>query len=127
MSDTTLSQGNEILNLILKKRVPASQIQALLESGLLSDILDANTEEIDRFEFLRFVGLRNKAMSVLYKDFMRRRDVGQTRRDHTGKCGVCHKSWELMPVPDEESVIIRHRDGFPSECSGSLQLPCIQQ
>jgi len=126
MKDATLAQGNEVLNLILKKRVPASQIQALLESGLLSDILEANIGEIDRFEFLRFIGLRERAIEVLYVDFMRFRDIGKTRLADKGECGVCHREIELMPIPGEEVVVVlRHSASVHTTifCEGDLKPP----
>ena len=58
MKDTTLAQGNGILNLILQKAVPAEQLQSLIESGILSDILDANVAEIDRKKLRKFLGLK---------------------------------------------------------------------
>ncbi|OGY62464.1 MAG: hypothetical protein A2745_03270 [Candidatus Harrisonbacteria bacterium RIFCSPHIGHO2_01_FULL_44_13] len=58
MKDATLAQGNQVLNLILQKQVPAEHLQDLLESGLLSDLLCANLQEIKRDDFRRVCGLK---------------------------------------------------------------------
>lgn len=60
MEKATLAQGNQILNLILQKKIPSEQVQRVLESGLLSDILDANLEffdELRRDDIRRILGL----------------------------------------------------------------------
>ncbi|MBI2024966.1 MAG: hypothetical protein HYT03_02695 [Candidatus Harrisonbacteria bacterium] len=56
MKDATLAQGNQVLNLILQKQTPAKQLQDLLESGLLSDLLCANLQGVNREEFRRVCG-----------------------------------------------------------------------
>ncbi len=58
MKDATLAQGNQVLNLILQKQTPAEQLQTLIQSGLLSDLLDANVEEVNRDKFREVIGLR---------------------------------------------------------------------
>ena len=59
MKDATLAQGNQVLNLILQKRTPSKQLQKLLASGLLSDILDANLENgVNRNTFRSVIGLK---------------------------------------------------------------------
>ncbi|MEE8131502.1 MAG: hypothetical protein V3T98_00400 [Candidatus Paceibacterota bacterium] len=58
MKDVTLAQGNQVLNLILQKKIPTEQLQKLLASGLVSDLLDANLENgVDRNVFRRLIGL----------------------------------------------------------------------
>lgn len=57
MKTATLAQGNQVMNLILQKQVPAQQLQQLLESGLISDLLDANVARVDRAEFRELIGL----------------------------------------------------------------------
>jgi len=57
MKDATLAQGNQVLNLILQKKVTANQLQELLGSGLLTDLLITNVNSINRREFQRFLGL----------------------------------------------------------------------
>lgn len=58
MKVATLAQGNQVLSLILQKKMPAEQLQELIESGFLSDLLDANIEEVNRQEFRATVGLK---------------------------------------------------------------------
>ena len=58
MKDATLAQGYQVLNLILQKRLPAEQLQAIIESGLLSVLLDANIGKINREEFRRVCGFK---------------------------------------------------------------------
>ena len=57
MKNVTLAQGNQVLNLILQKDVPREQIQDLLASGLLADLLDANVQQVDRKKFREVLGL----------------------------------------------------------------------
>lgn len=55
---TTLRQGNQVFNLILQQKTPREQLQKLLASGLLSDLLSGNIEGIDRNRFRKVLGLR---------------------------------------------------------------------
>ena len=57
MKDASLAQGNQVLNLILQKRVPSEQVTELLESGLLARLLDAKVADIDPNKFDRVIGL----------------------------------------------------------------------
>ncbi|GEM_PF-1661011 len=57
MKNVTLAQGNQVLNLILQKDVPREQLQELLASGLLADLLDANVQQVDRVKFREVLGL----------------------------------------------------------------------
>jgi hypothetical protein len=59
MKDATLAQGNQVLNLILQKRVSAEKIQRLVESGFLSDLLDADFDTFSRDEFRRVLDLEH--------------------------------------------------------------------
>jgi hypothetical protein len=51
MEKATLAQAVQILNLIRAKNIPLHQVQNLLASGLLSDLLQANISQINRREF----------------------------------------------------------------------------
>jgi len=52
MKSATLEQGIKVLSLISQKGTPCEQLQKLLASGLLPDLLDANLDvEIDRQSF----------------------------------------------------------------------------
>lgn len=57
MKEATLAQGNQVLTLILQKRVPCVRLQALLSSGLLSDLLMADVGPVDRGKFREFLGV----------------------------------------------------------------------
>lgn len=57
MSLTTLGQGAKVIELILQKETPAKQMQDLLESGLLADLLDANVGSVNREDFRKLLGL----------------------------------------------------------------------
>jgi len=56
-TDATFGQAVKILNLVEQKEMPCDQLQKLLGSGLLSDLLEANIDVIDRNAFRRLVGL----------------------------------------------------------------------
>lgn len=55
MKDATLAQGNQVLNLILQKKVSSEVVQQLLESGLLSDLLETDLTKLERKDFRRFI------------------------------------------------------------------------
>lgn len=57
MNLTTLGQGAKVLELILQKETNSEQMQNLLESGLLADLLDANVGSINREDFRKLLGL----------------------------------------------------------------------
>jgi|GEM_PF-4666322 len=57
MKYATLAQGQKVLDLIVRKRVPCEQLTAILEGGLLSDLLDANVAEVDRAKLREILGL----------------------------------------------------------------------
>lgn len=65
MKKPTLAQANQVLNLIAQKQMPAEQLQNLLESGLLSDLLDGNVGEVDREKFRRVLGLNPLVMKTV--------------------------------------------------------------
>jgi hypothetical protein len=57
MNLTTLGQGAKVLELILQKEVPVEQMQELLKSGLLADLLDADVGNVNREDFRQLLGL----------------------------------------------------------------------
>jgi hypothetical protein len=57
MKNATLGHGVKILQLIDQKGIPGEQIQKIIGSGLLSDLLDANIGTVDRNEFRKLLGL----------------------------------------------------------------------
>lgn len=56
MKDATLNQAAKILTLF--GDTPCEQVQALLASGLLADLRDANVAEVERDAFRKLVGLK---------------------------------------------------------------------
>jgi len=54
---TTAGQLVSISKLIVEKKAPAEDTQGLIDSGLLSDLLDADVSKINRNVFRRFCGL----------------------------------------------------------------------
>lgn len=58
MSTATFDQAKQFLTLVSQKNVPAEKLQAIYNSGLLSDLLDGNLDEVNRDEFRRILGLR---------------------------------------------------------------------
>ncbi len=76
MKLATRAQRSKVLDLITQKQVPASQLQDLLESGLLADLLYANVASVNRVEFRRILGLKDApvidcdaAPILLHKDW----------------------------------------------------------
>ena len=58
MDKATLKQANQILNLISQKDSSSQQLQALYASGLFSDLLDANVDQVSREKFREMLGLK---------------------------------------------------------------------
>jgi hypothetical protein len=59
----TLRQKEKIWSLF--KDTPTEQVQAVLKSGLLADLRDANIEQIDREEFRKVCGLKRPLLILL--------------------------------------------------------------
>ena len=57
MKPATLKQAGKVLKLVEETEIPLEQLQKLLASGLLSDLLNANMDEINRDEFRKLCGL----------------------------------------------------------------------
>lgn len=57
MKTATLGHGVKILQMIDQKGTPGDQVQELIGSGLLSDLLDANISVVERNEFRKILGL----------------------------------------------------------------------
>lgn len=56
MSIATLAQGQQVLNLVVQKKVPSDRLQRLLEGGFLADLMEANGN-LNRDEFRSFLKL----------------------------------------------------------------------
>ena len=99
--DATLAQGNQVINLILQKRVSDSQLQELFESGLLADLLGAYLEGVDR-NAVR-IALGYKAWGVVYIEERPRfgRPEGQDYRVNnmcTSKTDACFTLADFQAV-----------------------------
>jgi len=57
MKLATLKQAGKVLKLVEETEIPLEQLQKLLASGLLSDLLKANLDEINRHEFRKLCSL----------------------------------------------------------------------
>jgi len=69
MKDATLAQGNQVLTLILQKKIDLDQLQAVISSGLFSDLLEANVEAVDRERFREVIGLKTTATREVSQEF----------------------------------------------------------
>lgn len=78
MKEATLKQARKVLDLIADKEVPEDQLQKLLESGLLADLLDANTEAVNREDFRRAIGLKPR----MRRTFRIKLGTGHWTADH---------------------------------------------
>lgn len=58
MKTATLEQGMKVQKMISDKGTPDEQLQWMLSSGALSDLLDAKPESFDREAYRRFLGLK---------------------------------------------------------------------
>ncbi len=65
MKIATLEQGMKVQKMIVDKGMPSDQLQWALESGALSDLLDANPDGFDREEFRKFLGLKPLNLPLL--------------------------------------------------------------
>jgi len=57
MKDATLAQGNQLMNLILQKKMSAQRFQELFASGFFSDLLNVDLKLVNRRELQRFLCL----------------------------------------------------------------------
>ena len=71
MKNATFGQAVKILSMVEQKEVPRDQLQKLLGSGLLSDLLDADVDAIDRSVFRQAIGLVPLNVFNLTVDFNR--------------------------------------------------------
>ncbi len=70
---TRLALFLRIGHLIENKRVPTSQLEKLLKGGYLSDLLDANVDQIDRDKARKLYGL--KAMGIEPLEIPRKKSI----------------------------------------------------
>lgn len=104
MKDATLKQAGKALEVIGQKEIPGEQLQELIGSGLLSDLLDADIGAIDRNEFRKICGLKPKnifSVSVNY--------------DRSVEDGI--KAGEYVWVNDDIT-----QEHFPTKRSGTAEI-----
>ncbi|MEK7195270.1 MAG: hypothetical protein AAB655_01085, partial [Patescibacteria group bacterium] len=65
MKNATLEQGMKVQKMIVDKGTLDEQLQWTLESGALSDLLDANPDGFDREAFRKFLGLKPLKLPLL--------------------------------------------------------------
>ena len=75
MKYATLAQGSQVANLIVQKKVSAERLQALLETGLLADLLDIDASEVNRNSLRMALGLPTED---LYEISLRANDTFAT-------------------------------------------------
>jgi hypothetical protein len=69
MTDATWEQAKHFLTFVSQKGTRGSQLQKLVVSGLLSDLLDANVDEVDRDAFRKLLGLTPVELHIVV-DYM---------------------------------------------------------
>ncbi len=129
MKMATLRQGNQVVNLILQKEVPAEQLQRLMESGLLADLLDANVEMTDRAKFLCVIGMPLRAAELMGRK-------RQSVPDLSGQCPECKVfTWVGKHPLHEQEIELQyiilphlHPEGYSSPetgvtCIGTGRVP----
>lgn len=128
MKDATLAQGNGVLNLILQKRTPASQIQTLFGNGLLAAVLDANLDSIDdeaMWQIMWLLGHRWKAMEIVRKHF-------PSSTNRRGICSCCGRELQLIPNPwharlrsevERENYLVPGHGREVVGCPGNFNIP----
>ena len=57
MEYATLAQGTQVQNLITRKKTSKERLQALLETGLFTDLLDVDASEINRNDLRAILGM----------------------------------------------------------------------
>jgi hypothetical protein len=123
MKDTTLAQGNQIINLILQKKLPAEKLQKLFKSGLFSDLLDVEEPEvIDRKAFRIILGLDGSKKEEFFHQIVlhnlpaERKYVKQEVEKEIGVVKII--SWKVQSTINDKapvsgaSVFLPQRDIF---------------
>lgn len=100
MKNATLAQGNEVLNLILRKEVSSTKVQNLLETGILSDLLEAeDLRKVNRDVIRIAVGLHKLAPKIIELDTLTlpEQDVSLTERIDAGEYNFMYSTCRLTP------------------------------
>jgi hypothetical protein len=129
MKDAGIGQAAKVLTLINQKRIPHDQLQALLDGGWLSDLLEANLDAMDRNEFRKLCGLKLGFESVMITPHMDLHGALAISRHHYDYVNpdiekrfiaawYTHKLWKHWPsyVPGRptEVFLVRMKKGVVS-------------
>jgi hypothetical protein len=60
MKPATLGQASYVLDLLREKNVSSAKLQSIIDRGLLSDLIDADPDKIDRAKFRALLGVSYK-------------------------------------------------------------------
>ena len=123
MKDATLAQGNQVVNLILQKRVPAEKLQAIIESGLLSVLLDANIGKINRDEFRQICGLKPlmQAFSITYDGSIRTSELIKLGKYDWHNDWITDERFPILPHPPVKRAIEFVEVGYDSTSEDILR------
>lgn len=100
MKTATLAQAQQLLNLIAKKEVGTERVQALIESGILADLLDVPLEDVakKKAEDVR-IGTREKLGDILVEAIVPKRCVVKVMQKEIKADGGWVKNFdEVSPV-----------------------------
>lgn len=62
---STFDQAKHLLTIVSQKRLEKEEFTALIESGLLSDLLEAHLQGVDRESFRKFLGLPPRDLQII--------------------------------------------------------------
>lgn len=65
MNFASLAQGGQVLRLIHEQETTVEQLQDLIESGLLSDLLKADVKKVNRDDFRKLLGLTFPELKII--------------------------------------------------------------
>lgn len=65
MDYATLAQGSQLQNLVVRKKLTVERLQALFETGLLTDLMDSDPSEVNRNDLRVVLGLEPKDRHIV--------------------------------------------------------------
>ncbi|MBU2109432.1 hypothetical protein KKB71_00515 [Patescibacteria group bacterium] len=110
MKEATLKQARKVLDLIGQKDTPCEQLQKLLGSGLLSDLLDANVDSVDRNTFRQTIGLKSLNVYATIHGF-----TITINYDHSVKDSIKAGKYDW----ENDDITEKH---FPSQETGTMEV-----
>ncbi len=112
MNNATLAQGNQVLNLILQKKLSTRALQLFLESDLLSILLETDPTKISRKAFLEALGFK---LTVVIT--------------HEGRCKTCdthqplYKRTDVSSFADTKHSFVAEHQQNGRKCQGEFTRP----